>query len=105
MNEEDAPAVGKMALARTAKFVAAGEWPLVCKVLDVDMDKYTVVIQWFSKFKGGKWEAATGPNGLMFVPEVITLDELYDHSFSLTPCGKLPLMAIRSHEEYKDNHL
>ena len=69
-------------------------WPLACKVKSVQGNKASVL--WYTGRKTTPWslvERELDNGGTLPWEEDILLDDIYFHSFLLTPASKLPKCA------------
>ena len=106
----DIPEVGQMALASTPKWVDGGEWPLVCRILDVDRSRDVVMVQWYIRDGKNKnvWvqgQQLKDNKCIIMLPEPINLEDIYYHSFELTPKGCLPQKALREEQDFCEEYV
>ena len=80
------PKVAMMALARTTKYLEGGEFPSSAKSSRLMRSRAAR----YQHGRGGKWVVAHSAPGRPHQSEIIDIDDLYEHSFSLTPRHRLP---------------
>ena len=97
-----------MALASTAKYAGLGEWPLLCKVVEIHPTNKTALVSWYQGTRTTKWVEGKIRVGSRYVPmlhENIPLDEIYHHSFTLTSTSRLRGKEQAACLQYQEDYL
>ncbi|CAC5422376.1 UFD1 [Mytilus coruscus] len=109
---DEVPAVGNFVLTNLDKY--AGDWPQLGKVLKFEEEEI-IQLHWYKGSKTGPWSPCTkavpGTRGKREAwCEAVNLQDIWCHSFNLTPSNKLPLKIKKKMESFlnkkrmKKNH-
>ncbi|XP_052073470.1 ubiquitin recognition factor in ER-associated degradation protein 1-like isoform X16 [Mytilus californianus] len=102
---DEVPAVGNYVLTNLAKY--AGDWPQLGKVLKVEEEEI-IQLHWYKGSKTGPWspciKTVPGTRGKREAwCEAVNLQDIWCHSFNLTPANKLPLKIKKKMESFLNN--